>query len=221
MTDAEVMAQFESLGSNCEFGIAQRMAGIEPFGLFRFAATPSELLIRLLTAKFDGLGGDIEMWNRDGEWMTRDCAYDWSMHTWTRVSEIDHDAILAREAKRLAYLRDRMLDLLAEGSRTFVVVGCDTTDAETVFDLLQSYGSNRLLHVTEGDEAVATIRSGLFRGTVPRFADWRMVDRDTNGAAWARLCRKVHQQCVTMPPMLAKLDVGVPEHVTPAVEATL
>lgn len=191
MTDQEVMACFESLGANCEFGIAQRMVGIEPFGLFRFASTSVDLLMRLLRARFVGLGVRIDLWDRDGEWMTRDMTYDWSMHTWMRVYEIDHDTILARETKRLTYLRDRMLDLMAEGSRTFVVVGCNAEAASDTFDLLQIYGPNRLLFVTEGDTAPIMLRPGLIHGTVPRHAHRAIVDTDTDGAAWLRLCREV------------------------------
>lgn len=34
---AEILGQFESLGDNCEFGLVQRIGGIEPLGLLRFA----------------------------------------------------------------------------------------------------------------------------------------------------------------------------------------
>lgn len=199
MNHQEIMAQFESLGANCEFGIAQRMAGIEPFGLFRFAATPAELLIRLLRDRFAGLGDDLEMWNRDGEWMTKDRTYGWSMHTWTGVKEISYDTIVAREAKRLAYLRDRMLDLLAEASRTFVIVGCDAAAADTTFSLLRTYGPNRLLYVTEGDAGPRTIRPGMTHATVPRHAHPAIVDKDTDGPSWLSLCDEVlHRQYAGM-----------------------
>lgn len=36
MLPSELVARFESLGDNCEFGLVQRHFGAEPVGVFRF-----------------------------------------------------------------------------------------------------------------------------------------------------------------------------------------
>jgi hypothetical protein len=195
MTDGEVMARFESLGANCEFGIAQRMAGIEPFGLFRFAASPINRTLELLRARFDGLGDpdQTSVWLRDNEWMIKADAYDWSMHTWTIRADVTGDAALAAGIKRLTYLRDRMVDLLDEASRTFVVLRpaepVTRAEAEALHEALCDYGPNSLLYVTAGEEPPRVVRPGLIHGTIPKFAHPAIVDKDTDGTAWVRLCR--------------------------------
>lgn len=196
MTDQEIMAQFESLGENCEFGIAQRMAGIDPFGLFRFANTPAAILLKLLHGRFAGLGSaeNTYLWDRQGEWMVADRIYEWSMHTWKILARFTHDDLLPTEMKRLTYLRDRMLDLLAEGDRIFVIVGCSEDHARTALDALRAYSpTNRLLHVCEGDLG-CEFEDGLIRGHIPSFAPRATVAKDTDGAAWLALCRAVLHQ---------------------------
>ena len=47
MTDAEVVSRFARFGDNRELGSAQKMAGIDPFGLF-FEQTPVIILLELL-----------------------------------------------------------------------------------------------------------------------------------------------------------------------------
>src|ERR1700680_1211327 len=51
-----LLQQFEGLGDNCDFGMVQRAVGIEPFGLFRFAACSAADLSSLLRNSFEPLG---------------------------------------------------------------------------------------------------------------------------------------------------------------------
>src|SRR4029077_19430059 len=52
----QLMMRFESLGENCEFGLAQRRCGAEPLGLLRFASAPLPVLLAGLRGRFEGMG---------------------------------------------------------------------------------------------------------------------------------------------------------------------
>jgi hypothetical protein len=71
MTDAELLLQFESLGDNCELGLVQRRAGVEPLGLFRFAGAPLRHLIRALETRFAGMAdpAHVRVQPENGEYM--------------------------------------------------------------------------------------------------------------------------------------------------------
>ena len=53
---------FEGLGDNCDFGVVQRAVGIEPFGLFRFAACKAQDVGALLRTRFQCLGEPEDLW---------------------------------------------------------------------------------------------------------------------------------------------------------------
>src|SRR5580700_6786475 len=53
---------FESLGENCDLGVVQRAVGLEPFGLFRFAACKAAAVAALLRARFLPLGEPEDLW---------------------------------------------------------------------------------------------------------------------------------------------------------------
>jgi hypothetical protein len=59
---AKLLMGFESLGDNCEFGLVQRIGGVEPLGLLRFAGIHLPVEVRLqrlidgLIKGFEGVG---------------------------------------------------------------------------------------------------------------------------------------------------------------------
>ena len=55
LADRDLVLRFESLGDNCELGLVQRAAGVEPLGLLRFADSSLDRLVRLLDARADGI----------------------------------------------------------------------------------------------------------------------------------------------------------------------
>jgi hypothetical protein len=79
-------------------------------------------------------------------------------------------------------------------------------------------------HSTEIERAIRDALAGAGWRPVWDFSLQGERERDSvrpcwfsdGGQGWINL-RLVDQQCVTMPPFVAKLDVGAPEHVTPAV----
>ena len=56
-----LVAAFEGLGTLCEFGIVQSFCGVEPLGLFRFAALPHDKLIDLLATRLEALDDPDEV----------------------------------------------------------------------------------------------------------------------------------------------------------------
>src|SRR5437016_5768301 len=52
---ARIIAEFESLGDNCEFGFVQRHHGLEPGGLLRWASSNFDGLVHALECRFTGL----------------------------------------------------------------------------------------------------------------------------------------------------------------------
>src|SRR5450631_708718 len=53
---------FEGLGENCDFGVVQRAVGVEPFGLFRFAACNAVNVGALLRERFQTLSEPDDLW---------------------------------------------------------------------------------------------------------------------------------------------------------------
>ena len=53
---------FEGLGDGCDFGMAQRAVGIEPFGLFRFAGCRAVDVNTLLRTNLQQLGEAEDLW---------------------------------------------------------------------------------------------------------------------------------------------------------------
>lgn len=50
-----LVARFESLGDNCEFGFVQRRSGVEDGGLLRWAVSPPEALLKAIRSRFSGV----------------------------------------------------------------------------------------------------------------------------------------------------------------------
>src|ERR1700710_333934 len=54
--------QFHSLGDGCQFGGAQRFAGVEPLGLLRWSSMPHRALAMLLDSRFADIhAGTIDL----------------------------------------------------------------------------------------------------------------------------------------------------------------
>jgi hypothetical protein len=82
LSDRELVLQFESLGDNCELGLVQRMAGVEPLGMFRFASAPLRNVIRAMTGRFAGIAepGQINIQGVKDEYMIHLIKYGFAYH---------------------------------------------------------------------------------------------------------------------------------------------
>jgi hypothetical protein len=208
---AELFEQFESLGDNCEFGLVQRRAGIEPLGLIAFSFAYLQPLLSGLADGFDGIGRreDLRLYVFDDEYRIKVTRYGFDYHTLKKVGEISETELLRREMMRLDLLKLKLLRQLRSGEKILVRKG-NTLDPEAgpsplpvpehymfaLAEALARYGPNTLLWVVEGGGqqpgAVEAVRDGLLLGHIDRFAPYPQAD-DFSFAAWCEICRNAHR----------------------------
>jgi len=161
-----IFSRFESLGGlgqGCEFGLVQRLAGIEPLGLLRWARMRPENLTAALEAGFEGVGTpeQTELSFYDGvtpddpEYTVRDKRFGMDMHTFTKRSDIAFDKMYKSTCRRLAFLKTKLLDDFAAAEKIFVYKifrrNLDRAEVEAIHALLQRYGRVTLLYVRTSD----------------------------------------------------------------------
>ena len=204
---SDIATQFESLGTNCEFGIFQRRCGAEPLSLLRFAGLPYTHLLDALDADFTGIDDPAQLsCTVEGlrpEWMVRHKAYELSFHTFQAPSQTSASGVAAQQSRLLAYRRDRLMELLATGEKLFVVMRPESLSASQALPLLarlRARGPNALLFAARdtGDPAgsVTMLAPGFYRGSLDGIAsaiDGEIVDRETwltdeAFAAWLSIC---------------------------------
>lgn len=121
--DPSFLNDFESLGVDCEFGIFQRHAGVEPLGLLRFSTVPLEGLLKGLDDDFvlieqaDLLTLET---NSFQEYMVRIKPYGLYYHTNKSAASIDPREVKNDELARLKFLRQKFLTDLTDPERIFV-----------------------------------------------------------------------------------------------------
>jgi len=187
---SKLLMNFESLGDNCEFGLVQRQAGAEPLGLLRFASPYVPIEVRLRTVvdaierRFEGLGSpDTVHLKLEGkperrEYLVHESAYQLLHHTFIHEGEVDPDEFRRKEARRLVFLRDKLLADLAAGEKLWVWksnLPLSYDDIRPLMDALRRLGPNSLLWVVVADPehppgTVERIESDLLKGYVDRFA---------------------------------------------------
>jgi hypothetical protein len=197
----QLMMRFESLGENCEFGLAQRRCGAEPLGLLRFASTPLAALLSALKHRFEGLGEPVRTEVRvsdDGrEYLVFDRRYGILYHPWLMVGEASPEDILAREVKRLPLLKRKLIEDLEEARKIFVYRGMQPLSRVLMVRLaeaLRQYGACTLLWVEQQDAdhragTVEALGGGLLKGYIDRFAP-RENAHDLSVDGWIALCRR-------------------------------
>ena len=205
----ELMLAFESLGDNCEFGLVQRHAGVEPLGLLRFAGISLEKLIVALQARFEGLGTpDTVMVYLAGEaghrreFMVHETWLDVRYHTFIHEGDIGEGELREREVRRLGFLRRKMLADLAAGEKIWVWRELDLTKPDRLqplMDLLRSLGPNRLLWVVAADDShppgtIERLDSDLIKGYVERLAPYENA-ADISPQSWFEVCESAYVLC--------------------------
>jgi len=192
----DLMLGFCSLGKNCEFGVAQRIFGAEPLDLFRWALTPSDVLVRLLRARFEHIGdpSEIEVYpSSTGEYHIRHRRYHFAWHAWANVGETTPERLRDREAKRLPFLARKLMQEMADEARVFVVAQSDTAadTAKIILTAMHAFGRPTLMYVTDGGPlGVAKEGDYLLHATIPRFADESDVPATLASGDWLTLCEQ-------------------------------
>ena len=200
----QLMMQFESLGENCEFGLAQRRCGAEPLGLLRFASSPIDKLLTGLVHRFEGIGDDgkieVKASGDGSEYLVIDRCFGFLYHPWVLVGEAEPDFIREREAKRLPFLRRKLLEDLEDGRKIFVYHGMERlaeADMRRLSTAVHAYGPSTLLWVELNDEehragSVEPIAPGLLKGYIDRFAPGENA-HDLSLDCWVEICRNAHR----------------------------
>jgi len=125
---ADLMRNFESLGDNCAFGLAQRKAGAEVLGLLRFANTPLRALLRGLSDGFRAAlqKADIELYlHPDGnprEYMLRIARYGIRWHTMVHEPDAEADAVARDQVLKLGFLRRKFEEGLRASRKIYTLV---------------------------------------------------------------------------------------------------
>ena len=159
----DLMMQFESLGSGCEFGLVQRRFGAEPLGLLRWGAIPAMSLVRALDARFDGVGNpnDIRLFEfgESKEYFFRDTKYSLEMHTFVPVRDSNYERVFAQQSRRARYLKDKLVEDLEypeESHKIFVYKhhtgALPDSEALALHKALRRYGDHALLCVRPSDQ---------------------------------------------------------------------
>jgi hypothetical protein len=204
----ELLLAFESLGDNCEFGLVQRHAGIEPLGLLRFAGMSLSKLVAALEARFEGIGtADTVKVCPAGEpgrreLMIHETWLDTRYHTWILEGEIDPEELREREAKRLTFLRRKILADLAVGEKIWVWREWGETDSARLQPLLaalRALGPNILFWVVAADEhhqpgTVERLDRDFIKGYVERLASYDNAAH-IRATSWFHSCENAYNLC--------------------------
>jgi hypothetical protein len=173
---SDFMGRFEMICGNCDMGLAQRAFGLEPLSLLRFAGTYPSVSIPGLDSDFAGLGEDLEPWVGKQEWMIRD-RVGINYHTGQLVAEVSQERLLQMERTRIGFLRRKLLEDLAEGTKIFVAdrVSPSLRGVLPLFLALNRQGpSRRLLWIVTAQDrpeggTVEEVVPGLFVGRIYPF----------------------------------------------------
>jgi hypothetical protein len=200
VSDQSLFASFISLGDNCEFGLVQRAAGIEPLDLLRFASTGRDEtgLIMALRERFAAFATAAELGVTDdgGEWITRCPRYTMTFHTNRYARDTDLATVVNDETKRLSFLARKTVDDLTNSGKIFLRKSNRPVTDSTMIEMykaMQDYGAPVLLWVTLTDEehphtTVRRLAPGLLRGYIKRFAPYELA-KDIRIEDWRDLCR--------------------------------
>jgi tetratricopeptide (TPR) repeat protein len=202
-----VVENFESLGGTgqgCEFGIVQRLAGIEPLGLLRWTHIPVEKLIALFEDRFAGVGSPeqttIEVDRAAAEYFTLDTKYVMRMHTFIKERDHDERTVLAQCCRRLKFLVRKLIEDLESGGKMFVykIYERQVTLPELLHlrAAMASYGDNWLLYVQRADEAnppgsARLVQHGLVIGYIDQFSMNEFGEARTPSLPlWQEICSR-------------------------------
>jgi hypothetical protein len=201
LSDRDLTLQFESLGDNCELGLVQRRAGVEPLGLLRFAGAPLRRLIAALDARFEGIADPeaIHVSQENGEYMIRLLKYDFIFHTDVKVAEGDPEVLHRQQVGTVGFLARKFIGDLESGEKLLVFRQNEPLYANDLVDLriaLAAYGPGTLLWVQParpghppGTVVVADDR--LMIGYVTRLAARGSVP-ELDVRSWLAMLRNAH-----------------------------
>jgi hypothetical protein len=177
-----LLLMFEGLGDNCDFGVIQRAVGIEPFGLFRFAACKPKDVGALLRTRFQCLGEPEDLWLDEvgprREYWVKSRQSSFEAHT-ERYADTDAaEVVRAALIEKIRFLKTRLIRDLSRGRRLCVWRGAaDMKAIQEIAAQLQTYAPTCLLWVKVAGAAqrpgtVERVSDGLLLGFLSRYGDY-------------------------------------------------
>jgi hypothetical protein len=163
MAAADLLAGFESLGDNCEFGGLQKLYGVDAPTLFKWRATNAAMLSDMIAKDLAGLDDiaqlSVELHQGDPtktpEFMLFHALYGVHSHTFTLMGEAEPEVVLQRQHRQLVMLKRKFLQDMAAGRRIYVfrsLHGIDMGEARTLARQLRRRAPNTLLCVRLADD---------------------------------------------------------------------
>lgn len=200
----QLLAKFESLGENCEFGLVQRHYGIEPISLFRWGSITMGDLADAMEGGLHDVGNEQQTSitvTAGHEYYVTDSRYKFGMHTFVQQETIEQDIFLDKQCRRLRFLRRRFLEELGANEKIFVYFqrgDVDQTQVSRLHDALRTHGEVTLLQVRLHDEAhpagsVEQACQGLLIGYIERFGKQPWDGWDINYESWLTICRTAYR----------------------------
>jgi hypothetical protein len=174
----ELLSAFESLGEDCEFGLAQRSYNVEPpLTLLRWSGTRFEDLVSGLECQFLGLGaiGSTEVVWSGTQYFLRTPFLTMHTNCIVEQDEAGIAEILAAGRATLRILRRKLLHDIAEARRIFVFASPNPNlrkaQMNRLHAALRRIGPASLLCVKEaGQGSVERLDDGLYAATISAFA---------------------------------------------------
>jgi hypothetical protein len=201
----DLAQNFESLGHNCELGLAQRAMGHEGLGLLRFGGIWPHKLLEGLDLGFEGIDAPDNLMtyfhdaDPNGEIIVRDKLYGINIHSDQTEATTTCDDILRIFYRNLGFLRRKFLEDLASGHKIFVFQhphAKTLAHARPILNLLRSHGPNSLLFVTEDaahpSGTVFQVENDLFLGCIAALAPLDSA-KDFDLASWISLCANTYR----------------------------
>jgi hypothetical protein len=208
MTKSKALfAAFESLGADGEFGLAQRLAGIDPPGLFRFAYTPHlPALTAAIESGFASFGqpGDFCLLIApDGNFRAYSSNFKTSYATSIRWGAQEPQVVVQNLIATIALLKRKFLEELAIASKIYVRKGTrgDLPHILALGKALRRFGPNTLLWVIESEDdhpaGTAELMSvGMIVGRISKVATGETA---ADFSEWAALCERCLEIVQTSP----------------------
>jgi len=174
----ELFGKFEALAGSQAFLEVQGVFGAAPQSLFRRGTLQLIDLVRAIDARFAGLGDLAHITSRLYEENPEaheiiDDASKLSFLADRAVNDTSTDVLLARQSRRLKFLRDQLLYDFSTGEKIFVYhqfeVGLTEADMLPLLIALRQHGLCTLLFVTQADVShpagsVERVFPGLLHG---------------------------------------------------------
>jgi len=197
----DVLMQFEPLGETRALAHVQAAFGASAHGLLRNASLRLIDLVRALDTGFAGLGDPARLRHRPfGEDTDiveiTDAQTNLNFLAERRLGDATADLLLARQGRRLRFLRDQFMYDVSMGEKIFVyhrgpqAEGLSEATMLPLLIALRQHGPCTLLFVTPADEkhVAGTVErrfAGLLHGYVTASEG---ADADVTQAAWLEMC---------------------------------